>query len=115
MERYIYYAVIGAECILSVILFFSSLSARKNRKLDNVANQLELKISHLKNTIPLLVSEAEDMFGAGNGIAKLQYVLNKLHIQCLELSVPYDKEELTKCIDDVLSAPQKKMEKKEIE
>lgn len=60
--------------------------------------------------IPTYCSQAEKIFGAGTGAMKLQYVLNKINIDCVNLGVTFDEEEMTTQIEAVLTAPQKKSE-----
>lgn len=112
MENYIYYAM-ALEFVLSLILFFNNRSISSKRKVENAQNLKDVLLSNIKASLPTLVAEAEDLFGAGNGPAKRNYVLNKVHIKCLELSIPYEENELIKLIEQILETPQKKMEQKE--
>lgn len=53
--------------------------------------------------IPTLVAEAEQMFGSGNGVAKLNYVLTKLRIYALEHNVKADTEQMTQQVESVVA------------
>lgn len=108
MEKYIYFAAMGLELLLSIVLFCNNRSISAKGKRDNVKTNKQLMLSNLKISLPVFISEAEEMFGAGNGIAKLNYVLNKIHIKCLELSLPYDEKEIKTQIEEILETPQKK-------
>lgn len=108
MTNYIYYAAIALEFVLSLILFCSNRSiTSKGKRLANECLKDSL-LSNLKVGLSTFIAEAEDLFGAGNGRAKLNYVLNKVHIKCLELSLPYDEAEIKRCVEDILATPQKK-------
>lgn len=104
----IYYAALGLEFVLSLVLFFNNRSISAKRKADNAKNNKDVLLSNLKVGLATFIAEAEDLFGAGNGAAKLNYVLNKVHIKCLELSLPYDEVEFKKCVEEILATPQKK-------
>ena len=60
-------------------------------------------IKQLYTLIPELVTEAEQMFGAGNGQAKLNYVLTKLRVYALEHSIKVDSVDLTNQIESVVT------------
>lgn len=53
--------------------------------------------------IPTLVAEAEQLFGGGNGVAKLNYVLTKLRIYALEHNVKANTDDLTAQVESVVS------------
>lgn len=108
MEKYIYYVAMALELLLSIVLFCTNRSISAKGKRDNAQINKQLLLSNLKISLPIFIGEAEEMFGAGNGIAKLNYVLNKIHIKCLELSLPYEESEIKTQIEEILETPQKK-------
>lgn len=62
----------------------------------------------IMSKIPAFVSEAEKVFGAKQGSAKLNWVLTKLQIECVKTKVKLSDEELTQAIESTLETPQKK-------
>ena len=70
----------------------------KARKSGNTAGQVEIL-----NKIPELVIRAEQLFGAGNGSAKLQYVMNELRIFALEHKVRVDNDVLKNSVNTIVN------------
>ena len=54
------------------------------------------------------VSQAEQIFGAGNGQAKLQWVLTKIQIDSVKANVDIPENVAKEVIEAILQAPQKK-------
>ena len=54
--------------------------------------------------IPELVAKAETIFGAGNGVAKLNYVLTELRVYALEHGINVNMTELQARVEEVVSA-----------
>lgn len=52
--------------------------------------------------IPILVAAAEKLFGSGNGIAKLNYVLTELRVFALENKINVSTDYLTQQINSVV-------------
>lgn len=61
-------------------------------------------VSELKSSIPALVIEAEQLFGRGNGLSKLQWVLTQLEIQALKQKTSIDRDKWTDEINKVVDA-----------
>lgn len=81
--------------LLSVFLWF-----RKNKN---------AKIANLSSKIIEFVKQAEQLFSEqGQGVAKLEWVLNKVQIYCLTNSLKYNEENVKKEIETILETPQKK-------
>lgn len=64
-----------------------------------------LKFAEILQDVPGLIIEAEKMLGSGTGAAKLQYVLNKIHLKCLENNVKYTEIDVVKTVETILSTP----------
>ena len=58
--------------------------------------------------IPDYINEAEQVLGEKQGAAKLQYVLNKVHIECLQNDINFVELDIAYEIEKILSTPQKK-------
>lgn len=86
--------------LLSALLTLASLiwAIIQARKTGNKKGLLEMTA-----LIPSLVAEAEQMFGGGNGVAKLNYVLTKLRIYALEHNVTANTDELTAQVESVVA------------
>lgn len=86
--------------LLSALLTLASLiwAIIQARKTGNKKGLLEMTA-----LIPSLVAEAEQMFGGGNGVAKLNYVLTKLRIYALEHNVKANTDELTAQVESVVA------------
>ena len=53
--------------------------------------------------IPQLVSKAEEIFGKGNGVAKLNYVLTELRIYAIQHGINITEQELEQQIENVVT------------
>lgn len=86
--------------LLSALLTLASLiwAVIQSKRTGNKKGLMELMA-----LIPALVAEAEQMFGRGNGGAKLNYVLTKLRIYALEHNVNANTDELTAQIESVVA------------
>ena len=75
---------------------------KKAKKIVNLAKVVQ--------KIPAHIKEAEQLIGDGNGEKKLAVVMEKIKIDCLELSVNYEDnlEGLTQEVEKILDTPQKK-------
>lgn len=108
MTRYIYYGAMILELILSIVLFCSNRAIANQKRKSDAQSSKDILLSNIKVGLPTFIAEAEELYGAGHGMAKLTYVLNKVHIKCLELSLPYNENELRTQIEAILETPQKK-------
>lgn len=86
--------------LLSALLTLASLiwAIIQAKKTGNKKGLLEMTA-----LIPSLVAEAEQMFGGGNGVAKLNYVLTKLRIYALEHNVKANTDDLTAQVESVVA------------
>lgn len=91
--------LIGAIVELTILLKIKANNKEKTKKLE---------LARIIKQIPELVTDAEEYIGTGNGFAKLNYVLNKIHIMCIEKGLSFDEEGFEYEIEKVLETPQKK-------
>lgn len=61
------------------------------------------------SAIPDYVTQAESIFGAGNGQAKLQWVLTKVQIDAVKANINIEDSEIKARVESVMEAPQKKV------
>lgn len=108
IENYLYYLIIGVEFCFSLMFLIINfcVSNKKNKIIQDDTKQIKyLSIAH---NLADYIKEAESLFGAGNGAAKLNYVLNKIHILCLEQGLNYSEDVFKTDVETILSTPQKK-------
>jgi len=67
-----------------------------------------IELAKILQALPSYIKEAETIFGAKTGVAKLAYVLNKINIACIKANVDFDEDQWKVEIEDILSTPQKK-------
>ncbi len=108
MKEYIYYGLIGLEFLVSIVFaIITRLQSKKNKE-TSVKLEDVLKEDEILSFLPDYIAEAEKIFGSGNGKAKLDYVLNKVHICCLENSISFVKDYFSEKVEAILATPQKK-------
>lgn len=92
---------IACACVFAVVSVFVNVVAlfKKNKK---------AKVLEILANVPCYVSQAEQIFGAGNGQAKLQWVLTKIQIDCVKANVDITEDKAKEEIEKVLDTPQKK-------
>lgn len=90
-----------------IAILFSIIKGIINRK-NNTNTEGTLKLNEIVSQIPEIISEAETLYGGGMGLAKLNYVLQKIQIKCITQQVEYNEKEIKNKIEEVLTAPQKK-------
>lgn len=89
--------------IITLALIFIGVASTiiayiKAKKSGNTAGQVEIL-----NKIPELVIRAEQIFGAGKGSAKLQYVMNELRIFALEHKIKVDSATLENSVNSMVN------------
>lgn len=92
---------LGLSCLIAIGSIVTSIltttgKSKKARALEVLAN------------VVTYVEQAEQIFGAGNGQAKLQWVLTKVQIDCVKNNVKLTDEEIAKQVESILSTPNKK-------
>lgn len=90
-----------SACVFAVVTIIVNIVTllKKNKK----ATVLQI----LAN-VPSYVSQAEQIFGSGNGQAKLQWVLTKIQIDSVKANVDISEDVVKEEIESVLQTPQKK-------
>lgn len=92
--------IISSIVVSVVTIGISIYKVIKKGKLSDNTN----KLLGLLSTIPDLVVKAEEIYGVGKGPAKLDYVLTKLKLQAVTMSIDVTDEVLTKEIESVVYA-----------
>lgn len=94
---------------IAVILYF------KKRKTGQTSQALETALSvsqsmyDISQNIPKYITDAENIFkGDKLGLARLNYVLQQIKVDCIENNVEYNEEEYKNKIETILSTPHKK-------
>ena len=87
--------------LLSAVLTLASLiwAIVEAKKKGNKSGLLEMS-----SLIPTFCSEAEQMFGKGNGVAKLNYVLTKLRIYALEHNIKANSSNLEEQVNSYVAS-----------
>ena len=86
--------------ITTIISIITNKSKTKSQKLVELAKIVQKCAGYIQ--------EAETIFGAGTGTAKMAYVLNKVQLDCIQNKVEYNEEQLKGEIENILSTPKKK-------
>ena len=95
---------ISATAISVITTVIATIKKEKTNKKN--------KLLEITNKIPGYVTEAEEIFGKGKGLAKMTYVLNLVQMDCLKANTEYNEEEVKEAVENVLQAPTKVKEEK---
>lgn len=68
----------------------------------------KIEITKIIQKLPEYINEAEKVLGTGTGLAKLNYVLNYIHVDCLDAGIEFLKDQWQYEVENILSTPQKK-------
>ena len=90
----------ATTAITIIINFITNKTKSKNQKL--------VELAKIVQKLPNFIQEAESIFGAQTGSAKLAYVLNKVQIECITKKVDYNEEQFKGEIENILCTPEKK-------
>lgn len=88
-------------CLSIVLSAISIIIAIKKTEKNKQSN----KLIELFDKIPTYINQAEQMFGPHTGLAKFQYVMNNLQIECLKNNLKVDELTLQEKIESVLNTP----------
>lgn len=70
-----------------------------------------VELAKVVQKIPEFITEAEQIIGTGKGVAKLQYVLNKIQLQCQLAGIEFQEQQFKQEVEKILETPQKKITK----
>lgn len=98
-----YVNLISVLCSILVSVITIGISVYKVIKNGKHSNNTA-KLLDLISSIPELVVKAEDIYGAGKGAAKLDYVLTKLKLQAVTMAIDVSDEVLTNEIENIVNA-----------
>lgn len=93
-----------ATTAISIITTVISVFANKNKN----KSQKLVELAKIVQKLPGYIQEAETIFGAGTGTAKMAYVLNKVQLDCITNKVEYNEEQFKGEIENILTTPEKK-------
>lgn len=86
------YVFAGLSCVGMIVSIILSIIKSKKAGSSNIT-------STLLQQLPNLITEAEQMFGSGKGIYKLQWVLTQLEILALKNNTILNRETWTNYIN----------------
>ena len=86
--------------ITTIISIVTNKSKTKSQKL--------VELAKIVQKLPGYIQEAETIFGARTGTAKMAYVLNKVQLDCIQNKVEFNEEQIKGEIENILSTPEKK-------
>ena len=89
-----------------VTIFTNIIALRKKGK--------KTKIAEIIGNIAVYVGQAEQIFGQGCGPAKLQWVLTKVQIDCVQANVKIDEAVVKQEVETILETPQKKLDAEDV-
>lgn len=98
-----------ATTAIGIITTIVSITTNKSK----TKSQKLVKLAKIVQKLPGYIQEAETIFGAGTGTAKMAYVLNKVQLDCITNKVEYSEEQFKGEIENILSTPEKKEKKDE--
>ena len=111
--------IVGCVYIVISIVSFFILLILKTRQLKKVKNdtialesskELTDAVNIILQQVPLYISFAENIFGAGCGDKKLHYVLENIKNICSTFGVNYDGAYFADYVESILATPTKKVE-----
>lgn len=98
-----FWTTIAATAIGTFVSIITIIIDKKKNKSEKLVN-----LAKIVQKLPEFISEAEQIFGGGTGVAKVNYVLNKVQMNCIQNKVKYDESQFKGEIEKILSTPQKK-------
>lgn len=100
--EFIYTIVSAAIAVIGII--YSIIATIKNSKKSKTNS-----LAHIYHQLPEIIKTAEELVqGDGQGLAKLNYVLNTVHMKCIESGLSFNEDDWSAEIENILSTPEKK-------
>lgn len=91
--------------VLSIIVSVLTITISVVKVVRNGASSKEsTKLLNLVSKIPDLVVSAEEIYGSGKGVAKLDYVLTKLKLEAMTIGVAVDENYLINAVENTVKA-----------
>lgn len=91
---------ISSSIITTILSIFSNSQKNKKEKI--------VQLAKIVQKLPDYIKQSEEMFGAGKGRVKKQYVLNEVRNECLLNEIDYKENEFSEEVEKILDTPQKK-------
>ena len=92
--------------ILSIILIILDLVVIPCISKSGSKANKDNKFYKIIEKLPEYICQAESMFTKGSN--KLNFVLQKIHLDCIEKKIEFDEELFQSYIEEILETPQKK-------
>ena len=92
--------------ILSIILILLDLVVIPCLSRNGKQASKDNKFYKIIEKLPEYIQQAEEMFTKGSN--KLNFVLQKIHLDCIEKKIEYNEELFQSYIEEILETPQKK-------
>lgn len=97
-----------AGYVATFVMALASIFAKKKDKGKRKVLEYDNAVREVLDKVPEFVVEAEKIFGAGNGTAKLIFVKTRLQCEAISRGVVIDEDTLVDEIEKILATPQKK-------
>lgn len=98
-----FWTTIAATAIGTFISIITIIIDKKKNKSEKLVD-----LAKIVQKLPEFINEAEKIFGGGTGVAKVNYVLNKVQMNCIQNKIKYDENQFKGEIEKILATPQKK-------
>lgn len=108
--------LITTLCYAGIATLGTIISVVKRVKTNKNNKELEKKVkfSQVTAKIPAYINEAEAQIGSGNGYVKKAIVINNLQQESFDKNIEFKRRELDQSIEAILTTPQKKLQKEDI-
>lgn len=101
----------GTSLLITITtIIIAKIKGSKSSK-EKTEAEKKVEITKIIQKLPFYIMESEEIFGAGTGKAKKQYVLNYIQIDCIKACIEYVEENWETEIEKILLTPQKKEKK----
>ena len=96
---------LGFSATITTVSIIAYLIKRfKNKKTNEILEELQ-KTSEIFAKVPKYINQAEQIFGAKTGLAKLEFVLSKIQVDCARANINIEEQEMVKKIEEILATP----------
>lgn len=100
VETITLWTTIATSAVGIISTLIAILSNKKKAKSQRV-----VELAKIVQKLPGYIQEAESIFGAGTGTAKMAWVLSKAQMECLANKVNYNEEQFKVEIENILATP----------
>lgn len=110
-------AIAVVSLLFALVMLFKSIrniktsktQAEREKAISSTLESVE-QIYNIFDKVPSFISQAETLFGNGNGERKNYFVMKEIENECIKRKVDFDanKDKFMSTIENILSTPQKK-------